>query len=107
MGTLERIEMKLALWLVVFVTWSGVAAAADNDVPFPPFFLAKETTYFSGPLRRDGTVDYVAAMNEQLGRGVTKENSAAVPFLEAVMSGPEGNQQRAHYARVLVKLGVA
>ena len=98
--------MPLVNLLVVLVAFSGVLEALADEVPLPPFFLAKETTYFSGPLRRDGTVDYVAAMNESMGRGVTKANNAAIPFLEAVTSGTDVGQP-VHFARLWKELGVA
>src|SRR5690349_10746497 len=79
---LRGAAMRLGCLLVV-LSLTATAFAADDDAPLPPFFLAKETTFFSGPLRKDGTVDYVAAINEELGRGVTRENNAAIPLLEA------------------------
>jgi len=48
--------------------------------------ISKETTYIAGPLRKDGYVDYVAALNEHFGRGVTPENNAAVLLWRA--AGP-------------------
>jgi hypothetical protein len=50
--------------------------------------ISKETTYVTGPLRKDGYVDYVAALNERCSKGVTAENNFAVPFWKAV--GPAG-----------------
>lgn len=46
--------------------------------------ISKETTYVLGPLNRDGTVNYVAAVNEMYGRGVTADNNAAIPLLRAL-----------------------
>src|SRR4051794_36924075 len=97
--------MPLVHLLIVLFLFSGAVEAAE-DVVLPPFFLAKETTYFSGPVRRDGTVDYVAAMNEQMGGGVTKANNAAIPFLEAVTAGPDVGRA-VHFARLWKELGVA
>ncbi len=47
----------------------------------------KDTTRILGPIRPDGTIDYLAAINQLAGKGVTKENNAAVGMLEAM--GPE------------------
>src|SRR6185312_9378435 len=47
------------------------------------FTVGKETTIVEGPLKADGTVDYIAAMNEINGRGVTPEDNAAIPLLTA------------------------
>jgi len=43
-----------------------------------PFSVLQETTAVAGPVREDGTVDYVAAINENFGRGVTPENNGFV-----------------------------
>jgi hypothetical protein len=55
--------------------------------PKPEIRISRETTYVTGPLREDGYVDYVAAMNDLCSRGVTPENNAAVPLWQAV--GPK------------------
>ena len=49
----------------------------------PKVTVSKKTTYVTGPLRPDGTVDFAAALNEMLGRGVTPENNAVVPLMRA------------------------
>ncbi len=46
--------------------------------------VSKETTSIIEPLRSDGSVDYVAALNERQRQGVTPENNAAVLFWKAV-----------------------
>ncbi len=48
-----------------------------------PFTVSPDTTYFTGPLNPDGTVNYVAALNERFGKGVTPENNAAPLLLRA------------------------
>ena len=52
-----------------------------------PLVVGRSTTYLTGPLRPDGTVDYVAALDAKLAEGVTYENNAAVPLIAAC--GPE------------------
>ena len=49
-----------------------------------PFTISKETTWITGPLRSDGRVDYVAALNARSSAGVTKENNAAVEFIQII-----------------------
>ena len=64
-----------------------LAAGAGGQTTRPtsrPFVPAKETTVVTGPLRPDGTIDYVAALNELCAKGVTRENNAAVPLLEVI-----------------------
>jgi hypothetical protein len=46
--------------------------------------VSKETTHVLGPLRDDGTVDFLAAINEEMGKGVTPENNAAIAFWAAI-----------------------
>jgi hypothetical protein len=60
---------------------------ANARRPKPEIRISRETTYVTGPLREDGYVDYVAAMNALCSRGVTLENDAAVPLWQAV--GPK------------------
>jgi hypothetical protein len=56
----------------------------------PRFTVGKETTYVTGPLCKDGYIDYVAALNERLSKGVTPENNANVLFWKAFGPRPEG-----------------
>ena len=53
----------------------------------PKITVSKETTYILEPLRPDGYVDYIAAINRRCSEGVTPENNAAVPFCRAL--GPK------------------
>ncbi|MHC4402119.1 MAG: hypothetical protein ACYTG0_20805 [Planctomycetota bacterium] len=70
--------VMLAIFLVVWIFYP----AGSRTIT-----VSKETTYLLGPLNADGTVDYVAALNERFGRGVTPENNAAVPLIRAI--GPD------------------
>jgi acetyl esterase/lipase len=63
--------------------------------------ISKETTYITGPLRKDGYVDYVAALNQRFRAGVTPENNAAVPFLKAVGPGEIAPNCRGEYFKML------
>ena len=49
--------------------------------------ISKETTRITQPLTEDGYVDYVAAFNDHLSKGVTPETNAAVACWQAV--GPD------------------
>jgi hypothetical protein len=93
------------VWLVgVLVAGAGLVEAAEPEFAVPPFVVEKETTYFVGPLRNDGMIDYVAAINDRLSAGVAKENNAAIGLLEAIDAGR--GAQAAHYARVRGLLGM-
>ncbi|MGD0898188.1 MAG: alpha/beta hydrolase [Thermoguttaceae bacterium] len=63
--------------------------------------ISKETTYITGPWRKDGYVDYVAALNERCSKGITPENNAAVPFLKAMGPGEILPYHRDEYCRML------
>src|SRR6516225_2280245 len=54
------------------------------------FTIGKETTYVTGPLDKDGYIDYAAALNERMGKGVTPENNANVLIWKAIGPRPEG-----------------
>ncbi len=46
--------------------------------------ISKETTYITEPLRPDGYVDYVKALNDRVSKGVTPENNASVLIWQAL-----------------------
>jgi hypothetical protein len=79
--------------LVVAVVWvcpPGCRRRPREDVveiPEMKVTISKATTCFTGPLNEDGTVNYVAAYNIANGKGVTRDNNAAVLLLRAI--GPE------------------
>jgi hypothetical protein len=52
--------------------------------------VSTETTYVTGPLDKHGYVDYVAALNERLSKGITPENNANVLIWQALGPRPEG-----------------
>jgi hypothetical protein len=62
----------------------AAAKPASTAKPRLKITVSKETTYITEPLRPDGYVDYVAAINGRLSKGVTPENNAAVPLWKAV-----------------------
>ena len=61
------------------------------DIPPPPpansplpLTISTETTYITEPLRKNGFVDYVGAINALGKKGVTAENNAFIPLYELV-----------------------
>jgi len=72
----------IPLLLLIFLT------AADR--PVPKFPVSKETTYVTGPLDKEGYIDYEAALNDRLGKGITPENNANVLLWKALGPRPEG-----------------
>ena len=74
--------------LAIALAWLTLAACQKGpQKPHVAITISKETTYITGPLRKDGYVDYVAALNQRFRAGVTPENNAAVPFLKAMGPG--------------------
>jgi hypothetical protein len=70
---------------------SLLAGPALADPPAKPkFTVGKETTYVTGPLDKDGFVDYVAAFNDYLAEGVTAKTNAAVVIWQALGPRPDG-----------------
>jgi hypothetical protein len=72
------------------VLHTRLAAAMPNDSPATArvesrpagtrskFTLGRDTTYFSGPLDKDGYVEYETALNERLSRSIVPEKNANV-----------------------------
>jgi hypothetical protein len=59
--------------------------------------VGKDTTYVTEPLDKDGYVDYAAALNERLRKGVTPANNANVLFWKAIGPHPEGATMSAEF----------
>ncbi|MCC9606626.1 hypothetical protein LOC68_16920 [Blastopirellula sp. JC732] len=51
--------------------------------PSGPIVVSKQTTHLTEPLRSNGLVDYEQALVEMQGKGVTPEENAAIPYLQA------------------------
>ena len=74
---------------------------AVSSVYLTSHTISKATTYITEPLRKDGCVDYVAALNQRFSRGVTPENNAAVLFWKAVGPGEISAEYRERYFQML------
>jgi len=76
--------------------------AADKEKkPKPKFTVGKETTYVTGPLDEDGYIDYAAALNERLSKGVTPDKNANVLIWKAIGPRPEGKEMPAEFYKRL------
>jgi hypothetical protein len=64
--------------------------AAQDNKPTPKFPLGKETTYVTGPLDKEGYIDYQAALNDRLGKGVSAKKNANALLWKALGPAPEG-----------------
>jgi hypothetical protein len=56
------------------------------------FTISKATTHLSEPVDSDGYLDYVAALNERLSKGVTPENNANVLIWNTLGPNPTGTR---------------
>ena len=76
---------KRWLWIVLGVisllslVRFTVLVPRDVDI-----IIGYHTTRMDGPVNADGTVNYVAWLNQHYGEGVTKENNAVIPLVQAV-----------------------
>ena len=71
--------------LVIFAVSTGIGLGSAWGPT--KIELSYETTRILRPVNDDGTVNYLAALNEQYSKGVTAENNAAILLLQA--AGPE------------------
>ena len=84
------IEFKIAKQLrpVVLLSLTVVALlvchAEDNHSPSSKLKIDRETTFLTGPLRTDGTVDYASGINARMKQGVTPEKNVCVLLCEAI-----------------------
>jgi hypothetical protein len=52
--------------------------------------LGRDTTFVVGPLDKEGFIDYEAALNAEMGRGITPEENANVLLIQVFGPAPEG-----------------
>lgn len=63
----------LATLMLAFITWRAAVLLLRS-----PLEISRETTYVTGPVKPDGSIDYPAALHELMSRGVNAEDNAAV-----------------------------
>jgi hypothetical protein len=93
-------------WLAFHCATTRVAAAenakADGGAKACPLVtISKETTYITAPLAADGYPDYLAALNQKSSEGVTSENNAVVPLMQALGPGIIDNKHRPQFFKML------
>jgi hypothetical protein len=80
---------------------NGKSHMSDNEKASAPeqsasrIIVSNETTHVLGPLREDGSVDFLAAINERSSKGVTPGNNAAIAYWRLIgpTSVPEPNRE--------------
>jgi hypothetical protein len=92
----------LVLVLSSTVFRSGHSAAADEAKHSgPKFKISKETTYVTGPIDKNGYIDYETALNKLLSKGVKPADNATVLLWKATGPHPEGATMPADFFRWL------
>jgi hypothetical protein len=77
----------------------ALMAADENPVPKIP--VGKETTIVTGPLTKEGYIDYETVVNERLSQGVTPETNANVLIWKLLGPRPEGRNMPAEFYKWL------
>jgi hypothetical protein len=92
---MHRIGVPILLFLLL-LTEDNPAGKRRPILP-----LSKETTYVTGPVDREGYIDYETALNERLSKGITPKTNANVLILKALGPHPEGATMPPEYFRWL------
>jgi len=74
-----RVGIYLFSLVLMLLAADGVFVQAERVIP-----PAYDTTRIVSPVRDDGTIDYLTAVDNQFGAGATPENNAAIPMLQAL-----------------------
>lgn len=88
-------------WLPLSISLLLVPTQAPPKVELE---IAPDTTVVDGPVNPDGTINYVAALNAELSKGVTLQNNAFVDI--ALMLGPGMWPDAVYRQRLHEMLGV-
>lgn len=73
-------------------------ALAGSKARFP---VGKDTTVVDGPLDAEGYIDYEAALNEKLAKGITPASNASVLLWQACGPRPQGAAMPAEFFKAL------
>jgi len=87
--------LLIGLLLIGFVYWLdsaiyGLPSRLPGEAYPPRFTLSKETTYFTGPVDKNGYIDYAKALNEKLSVGIDPQENVIVALLPAFGPKPCG-----------------
>ena len=91
-------SIGILLGLLAAGVWVAARRALRGGVLVMP---SKETTIITEPLRKDGYVDYIAALNLILNKDVTPENNVLVPLWNVMGPAEVPRANRAEYFRLL------
>jgi hypothetical protein len=82
--------MKQVIAGILFGVFVAPVWGEEPKKPAPKVPLGKDTTYVTGPLDADGYVNYEAALNERLDKGIRPESNAMVLVWKALGPTPFG-----------------
>jgi len=94
--------MNSLKWVLAYSSLTAIwlnSASPEDSVP--PIRISRETTFLVSPIRDDGRVDYIAALNQQLQKDVTPENNSAVMFRRAIGHSDLSVETTDEYFRML------
>lgn len=84
---------------VLFATFHATEAVGQDNVRAKPqFMISRETTFFTEPIRADGSIDFVKAINKRFGEGVKPEENACTYLHRAF--GPIKELPASFYAKL-------
>jgi len=80
------------LLIVLLLCSAGLLAKEKAATPQTNITFSRETTGVSGPLNKDGYIDYMLVINQRISVGVTPENNANVLLWKAIGPLSEGTE---------------
>jgi len=86
----------MLVFSLLLVCFTGI-----EDKPQPKLPIGRETTYVTGPLDKDGYIEYDAALNARLSNGITPDQNANVLIWKALGPRPESESVAAEYFKAL------
>ena len=100
-------KSTLRKWLILTFLVLGLIGVVALRAFWPlqkvKLLVSRATTYFTLPIKPDGSIDYFNAFNETYGAGHDPRDNMAIPLLEAL--GPQGLRDQGRTA-ILIELGL-
>src|SRR3954463_15503822 len=92
-GVIVSISLTALVVVTYLEPWNGSFG--------PALVVGTQTTRITSPLRADGSMDYMAALNAKYSQDVTPENNAAVLMARAVNLSDMPAAYRTEFYRLL------
>jgi len=91
---IDRRKHRCTVATVIIAATAFLGQAAPNRPANEKFTISRETTLIDGPVNTDGTIHYLQAINDLLGKGIKAEENAAVLILSVAPDGKWNAQKR-------------